>query len=180
MKPPEKAYDVSRETLNKESDRDSKIILDDETIIRLLVGANKKEKSEDINKYENQSEFDFNTKYMREQSLLRQSTLVASSEEYLIVSVKSEVESKAINEFQQTEGFEEYLEKLLGKTKKIFSIDTKQQNRVITEFRERMINGTLPAPIKVKIVKNKTEETEEENEEIFLQKLFPDLEIKED
>lgn len=180
VKPPEKAYDVSRETLNKESDRDSKIILDDETIIRLLVGANKKEKSEDINKYENQSEFDFNTKYMREQSLLRQSTLVASSEEYLIVSVKSEVESKAINEFQQTEGFEEYLEKLLGKTKKIFSIDTKQQNRVITEFRERMINGTLPDPIKVKIVKNKTEETEEENEEIFLQKLFPDLEIKED
>lgn len=180
VKPPEKAYDVSRETLNKESDRDSKIILDDETIIRLLVGANKKEKSEDINKYENRSEFDFNTKYMREQSLLRQSTLVASSEEYLIVSVKSEVESKAINEFQQTEGFEEYLEKLLGKTKKIFSIDTKQQNRVITEFRERMINGTLPDPIKVKIVKNKTEETEEENEEIFLQKLFPDLEIKED
>ena len=112
--------------------------------------------------------------------ILRQSTLVASSEEYLIVSVKSEVESKAINEFQQTEGFEEYLEKLLGKTKKIFSIDTKQQNRVITEFRERMINGTLPDPIKVKIVKNKTEETEEENEEIFLQKLFLDLEIKED
>ena len=180
VKPPEKAYDVSRETLNKESDRDSKIILDDETIIRLLVGANKKEKSEDINKYENRSEFDFNTKYMREQSLLRQSTLVASSEEYLIVSVKSEVESKAINEFQQTEGFEVYLEKLLGKTKKIFSIDTKQQNRVITEFRERMINGTLPDPIKVKIVKNKTEETEEENEEVFLQKLFPDLEIKED
>ena len=63
-----------------------------------MVGANKKEKSEDINKYENRSEFDFNTKYMREQSLLRQSTLVASSEEYLIVSVKSEVESKAINE----------------------------------------------------------------------------------
>ncbi len=180
VKQPEKAYDVSRETLNTESDRDSKIILDDETIIRLLVGANKKEKAEDMNKYENRYELDLDTKYMREQSLLRQSTLVASSEEYLIVSVKSEVESKAINEFQQTEGFEGYLEKLIGKRKKIFSIDTKQQNRVITEFRERMINGTLPDPIKVKIVKNKPEETEEENEEMLLQKLFPDLEIRED
>lgn len=180
VKQPEKAYDVSRETLNTESDRDSKIILDDETIIRLLVGANKKEKAEDMNKYENRYELDLDTKYMREQSLLRQSTLVASSEEYLIVSVKSKVESKAINEFQQTEGFEGYLEKLIEKRKKIFSIDTKQQNRVITEFRERMINGTLPDPIKVKIVKNKPEETEEENEEMLLQKLFPDLEIRED
>ena len=112
---------------------------------------------------------------------LRNIAIVASGDKYIVVAVRSELEAKEINEMQLTQGFEDFMEQVLGKAKKIFAIDHIQQTRVLEEFKERMIQGTLPEPVDVIISRSNSSDKEKKlSEEEQMIELFPNIEIVND
>ena len=170
--------DVSRETLKKVKNEDSKIILNDEYILQLLVGANKTERKIDTAKIDERNMYLSDLEYAKYANNLRNITIVASGDKYIVVSVKSELEAKAINEMQLNQGFEDFMAQILGKAKKIFAIDQKQQSKVLEEFKERMIQGTLPEPADVIIAQTEaTKQNKKTSEEEQMMELFPNVEI---
>lgn len=173
--------DVSRETLKEIKNKDSKIILNDEYILQLLAGANKTERKIDTAKMDERNMYLADLEYAKYANSLRNIAIVASGDKYIVVAVRSELEAKEINEMQLTQGFEDFMEQVLGKAKKIFAIDHIQQTRVLEEFKERMIQGTLPEPVDVIISRsNSSDKDKKLSEEEQMIELFPNIEIVND
>lgn len=172
--------DVSRETLKQSENKNNKIILNDEFVIQLLVGATKMERSIDTNKFNNIGQFISSLEFGKYAATLRNSTIMASGSNYIVVCVSSEIFAKQINEFELNYGYEDFMEVLLGKAKKVFALDKTQQSRVLDEFKERMISGNLPEPFQVHLKRKDTESENNMSIEDHMKSLFPNIEIKED
>lgn len=172
--------DVSRETLKQSENTNNKIILNDEFIIQLLVGATKMERSIDTNKFNNIGQFISSLEFGKYAATLRNSSIMASGSNYIVVYVSSEIFAKQINEFELNYGYEDFMEVLLGKAKKVFALDKTQQSRVLDEFKERMISGNLPEPYQVRLKRKDAESENNMSIEDHMKSLFPNIEIKED
>ena len=172
--------DVSRETLKQSENTNNKIILNDEFVIQLLVGATKMERSIDTNKFNNIGQFISSLEFGKYAATLRNSSIMASGSNYIVVCVSSEIFAKQINEFELNYGYEDFTEVLLGKAKKVFALDKTQQSRVLDEFKERMISGNLPEPYKVRLKRKDAESENNMSIEDHMKSLFPNIEIKED
>lgn len=172
--------DVSRETLKQSENKNNKIILNDEFVIQLLVGATKMERSIDTNKFDNIGQFISSLEFGKYAATLRNSTIMASGSNYIVVCVSSEIFAKQINEFELNYGYEDFMEVLLGKAKKVFALDKTQQSRVLDEFKERMISGNLPEPFQVHLKRKDAESENNMSIEDHMKSLFPNIEIKED
>lgn len=172
--------DVSRETLKQSENTNNKIILNDEFVIQLLVGATKMERSIDANKFNNIGQFISSLEFGKYAATLRNSSIMASGSNYIVVCVSSEIFAKQINEFELNYGYEDFTEVLLGKAKKVFALDKTQQSRVLDEFKERMISGNLPEPYQVRLKRKDAESENNMSIEDHMKSLFPNIEIKED
>lgn len=172
--------DVSRETLKQSENTNNKIILNDEFVIQLLVGATKMERSIDTNKFNNIGQFISSLEFGKYAATLRNSSIMASGSNYIVVCVSSEIFAKQINEFELNYGYEDFMEVLLGKAKKVFALDKTQQSRVKDEFKERMISGNLPEPCQVRLKRKDKESENNMSIEDHMKSLFPNIEIKED
>ena len=172
--------DVSRETLKQSENTNNKIILNDEFVIQLLVGATKMERSIDTNKFNNIGQFISSLEFGKYAATLRNSSIMASGSNYIVVCVSSEIFAKQINEFELNYGYEDFTEVLLGKAKKVFALDKTQQSRVKDEFQERMISGNLPEPCQVRLKRKDKESENNMSIEDHMKSLFPNIEIKED
>lgn len=172
--------DVSRETLKQSENKNNKIILNNEFVIQLLVGATKMERSIDTNKFNNIGQFISSLEFGKYAATLRNSTIMASGSNYIVVCVSSEIFAKQINEFELNYGYEDFMEVLLGKAKKVFALDKTQQSRVLDEFKERMISGNLPEPFQVHLKRKDAESENNMSIEDHMKSLFPNIEIKED
>lgn len=172
--------DVSRETLKQSENINNKIILNDEFVIQLLVGATKMERSIDTNKFNNIGQFISSLEFGKYAATLRNSSIMASGSNYIVVCVSSEIFAKQINEFELNYGYEDFMEVLLGKAKKVFALDKTQQSRVLDEFKERMISGNLPEPYQVRLKRKDAESENNMSIEDHMKSLFPNIEIKED
>lgn len=172
--------DVSRETLKQSENTNNKIILNDEFVIQLLVGATKMERSIDTNKFNNIGQFISSLEFGKYAATLRNSSIMASGSNYIVVCVSSEIFAKQINEFELNYGYEDFMEVLLGKAKKVFALDKTQQSHVLDEFKERMISGNLPEPYQVRLKRKDAESENNMSIEDHMKSLFPNIEIKED
>ncbi len=172
--------DVSRETLKQSENTNNKIILNDEFVIQLLVGATKMERSIDTNKFNNIGQFISSLEFGKYAATLRNSSIMASGSNYIVVCVSNEIFAKQINEFELNYGYEDFMEVLLGKAKKVFALDKTQQSRVKDEFKERMISGNLPEPYQVRLKRKDKEYENNMSIEDHMKSLFPNIEIKED
>ena len=172
--------DVSRETLKQSENTNNKIILNDEFVLQLLVGATKMERSIDTNKFNNIGQFISSLEFGKYAATLRNSSIMASGSNYIVVCVSSEIFAKQINDFEMNYGYEDFMEVLLGKAKKVFALSKTQQSRVLDEFKERMISGNLPEPYKVRLKRKDSESDNNVSIEDHMKSLFPSIEIKED
>lgn len=172
--------DVSRETLKQSENTNNKIILNDEFVIQLLVGATKMERSIDTNKFNNIGQFISSLEFGKYAATLRNSSIMASGSNYIVVCVSNEIFAKQINELELNYGYEDFMEVLLGKAKKVFALDKTQQSRVKDEFKERMISGNLPEPYQVRLKRKDKESENNMSIEDHMKSLFPNIEIKED
>ena len=175
-----KISDVSRETLKENRNEDHKIILEEEYVLQLLVGAQKKERQIDTQKMSQNEFFLSDLKYGRFASTLRNTHIVASGTNYMIVGVNSEIEAKEINSLQLEEGYESFTEVILGAAKVIFALDSKQEQRVLEDFKSRWASNTLPEPAEVQIVRKAKTTSPQNTKEEQMKELFPTLEIVED
>ena len=172
--------DVSRETLKQSESTNNKIILNDEFVLQLLVGATKMERSIDTNKFNNIGQFISSLEFGKYAATLRNSSIMASGSNYIVVCVSSEIFAKQINDFEMNYGYEDFMEVLLGKAKKVFALSKTQQSRVLDEFKERMISGNLPEPYQVRLKRKDSESDNNVSIEDHMKSLFPSIEIKED
>ncbi len=173
-----KISDVSRETSKEVGNRDRKIILSDEYVLQLLVGAKKTQRQIDSMKLKENDTYLSDLEMAKYAATLRNVNAVASGNTYMIICVKSEIQAKEINAMQLEEGYENYTEQLLGTPKVVFAIDSIQHNRVIEEFRQRMVAHNLPEPAEVLIQpKIEKSETREESIEEKMKKYFPGITI---
>ncbi len=174
------ASDVSRETFSESEINENEFTLDIEFILSLLAGANKDYRKSDDEKYENLILYVSDPIFGKYASNIRRAKLMASGENYIVLNVESEIEAKKINELQLVDGFESFTNTLLDRPKKIFAIDALQKNIALDEFRKRLKNGTLPEPASIEIEYKENEIEEENNEEVELKGLFPNLEVIDD
>ena len=168
---------VSRETLIPESDK--KFILNDDYIIQLLVGANKKIKLEDIEKMKQLSMYISDLNYGKYANSLKNMKVLASSDTYMIVVLKSDLEVKNVNNIQNEEGYEKFTNVILGKPKKIFAMDFNQYNQTMDTFRRLSATKSLPEPAIVHVNYDENHMNIDKTEE-NLMKVFNDLEIIDD
>lgn len=172
--------DVSRETLKQSENTDNKIILNDDFVVQLLVGANKMERNIDTTKFNNIGQFTSSLEFGKYAASLRNSIIMASGSNYIVVCASSEIFAKQINEFELNYGYEDFMEVLLGKAKKVFALDKTQQARVLDTFKEKMISGNLPEPFQVHLKRKESITENNMSIEDHMKSLFPDIEIKED
>lgn len=172
--------DVSRETLKQSENTDNKIILNDDFVVQLLVGANKMERNIDTTKFNNIGQFTSSLEFGKYAVSLRNSIIMASGSNYIVVCASSEIFAKQINEFELNYGYEDFMEVLLGKAKKVFALDKTQQARVLDVFKEKMISGNLPEPFQVQLRRKESITKNNMSIEDHMKSLFPNIEIKED
>ena len=172
--------DVSRETLKQSENADNKIILNDDFVVQLLVGANKMERNIDTTKFNNIGQFTSSLEFGKYAASLRNSVIMASGSNYIVVCKSSEIFAKQINEFELNYGYEDFMEVLLGKAKKVFALDKTQQARVLDVFKEKMISGNLPEPFQVQLRRKESITENNMSIEDHMKSLFPNIEIKED
>ena len=175
-----KISDVSRETLKQNRNEDRKIRLEEEYVLQLLVGAQKKERQIDTQKMSQNEYYLSNLKFGRFASTLRNAHIVASGKNYMIVGVNSEIEAKEINSLQLEEGYESFTESILGVTKVVFALDSKQEQKVLEDFKIRWAEKTLPEAAEVQIVRKSKVSSPQNTKEEQMKELFPTLEIVED
>lgn len=171
---------VSRETLKQSENTDNKIILNDDFVVQLLVGANKMERNIDTTKFNNIGQFTSSLEFGKYAASLRNSIIMASGSNYIVVCASSEIFAKQINEFELNYGYEDFMEVLLGKAKKVFALDKTQQARVLDTFKEKMISGNLPEPFQVHLRRKESVTENNMSVEDHMKSLFPNIEIKED
>ena len=172
--------DVSRETLKQSENTDNKIILNDDFVVQLLVGANKMERNIDTTKFNNIGQFTSSLEFGKYAASLRNSIIMASGSNYIVVCASSEIFAKQINEFELNYGYEDFMEVLLGKAKKVFALNKTQQARVLDTFKEKMISGNLPEPFQVHLRRKESVTENNMSVEDHMKSLFPNIEIKED
>lgn len=175
--------DVSRETIidtknaNFQSER---IRFEDEYVLGLLVGATKSERQKDAMKFNIQDQLMTDLRWIRSISLLKNSQLVASGSNYVLVETQHPLEADELNEMEFNIGFLDYFEGLLGTPKKLFAVPKAQYERVVRQFRERMASHDLPEPVVVELKKEQKTENTQNNEEDLMTKVFPTIQIFED
>ena len=118
--------------------------------------------------------------YAKYANSLRNVKIIGSAETYLIVMGRNNLEAKAINELEATDGYAAFTKKLLGSPRKVFAIDTEQNDRVLKQFRERMMAGTLPEPATVLIEEEKILDSITDSQENQIKEIFPNIEFIED
>ena len=81
--------DVSRETSKQSENADNKIILNDDFVVQLLVGANKMERNIDTTKFNNIGQFTSSLEFGKYAASLRNSVIMASGSNYIVVCTSS-------------------------------------------------------------------------------------------
>lgn len=146
--------------------------IDDEYILSLLAGANKPEKASDMENFKRIEEYTIDLKWAKFANLIKHGKIVGAGSNYIVLAVDNQAEANQINELDSNNELCAFLQELLKKSKKIFAISAEQNRRVINEFKERMVNGTLPEPVQVESVIVNNEETREKTQEEIVLDLF--------
>ena len=105
--------------------------------------------------------------------------VLASSDTYMIVVLKSDLEVKNVNNIQNEEGYEKFTNVILGKPKKIFAMDFNQYSQTMDTFRRLSATKSLPEPAIVHVNYDENHMNIDKTEE-NLMKVFNDLEIIDD
>ena len=141
---------------------------------RLLVGANKQERQMDDEKFRDLPEYLNELDWAKYANAIKNTEIVASGKNYIVLSAASTIEAKEINQIEQKEGFLSFTNQLLGISKKVFAIDHEQRKRVIGRFKEQMIQGKLPEPVHIEVKKEKKQKETVKTTEEKLTDLFGD------
>ena len=146
--------------------------LNDEFVLSLLVASNKDEKALDNKNFTRIGEYCMDIKWARFATLLTQSNILGSGEYHVVLSVDNQAIANEINELDQMNEFNTFTTELLRKNKKVFAVSKEHSKEIISLFRERMANHTLPAAANIEVVSVKENEIKEPTTEEIVVGLF--------
>ena len=169
-------FDMEEEAQKEQSatKEEPSLMIDDTYVLRLLVGANKQERQMDDEKFRDMPEYLNELDWAKYANAIKNTEIVASGKNYIVLSAASTIEAKEINQIEQKEGFLSFTNQLLGISKKVFAIDHEQRKRVIGRFKEQMIQGKLPEPVHIEVKKEKKQKETVKTTEEKLTDLFGD------
>ena len=169
-------FDMEEEAQKEQSatKEEPSLMIDDTYVLRLLVGANKQERQMDDEKFRDLPEYLNELDWAKYANAIKNTEIVASGKNYIVLSAASTIEAKEINQIEQKEGFLSFTNQLLGISKKVFAIDHEQRKRVIGRFKEQMIQGKLPEPVHIEVKKEKKQKETVKTTEEKLTDLFGD------
>ena len=125
--------------------------LDQEFVLSLLVGANKNLRQEDDLKFKNVPNYYMNPAWARFANLLRDSSIIASAHNYIVIQVKNQAISNEINELDEHGSFIDFMDVLLGVKKKVFAVTEEERKNIVDEFKKRSSTRTLPKAAMIQI-----------------------------
>lgn len=102
--------------------------LDDDFILGLLAGANKPEKAQDIKDFYRIAEYMLDLTWAKSANLLKNSMIVGSGSNYIVISVDNQAEANEIMR-QIVKMIQCIYTELLHKNKKIFAISKRTSNK---------------------------------------------------
>jgi len=126
-------------------------------VLSLLVGANKPEKAEDIEKLRGVNQYLYDIEYGKYANLLKNKQIIASAPEYMVLSVDSQAMANEINELDEKQEFLYFTKQLLKKRKKVFAITKNFAVEAIAEYKKRSAQKSLPEPISFDVSEKKEE-----------------------
>ena len=143
--------------------------LDYEFVIQLMASADKQTRKQDEEKWKligNKCR-DRDLNCARIANLLKNGTIRASGERFILICVSYQALANQINDEQQKKDILRFCHECLGLDKHVFAINQEQFNRETADFMERSRNGTLPAPVQldpvnIESIENTTESDEQE------------------
>lgn len=169
-------FDMEEEAQKEQSatKEEPSLMIDDTYVLRLLVGANKQERQMDDEKFRDLPDYLNELDWAKYANAIKNTEIVASGKNYIVLSAASTIEAKEINQIEQKEEFLSFTNQLLGISKKVFAIDHEQRKRVIGRFKEQMIQGKLPEPVHIEVKKEKKQKETVKTTEEKLTDLFGD------
>jgi DNA polymerase-3 subunit gamma/tau len=115
-----------------------------EFLIQMLVNAEKQLRITDAEAWKNASSLVVESAFMKSLTLIAESAIQASGEQFVLLSFENPLRVHAINDPKNINDFAELTERLLKRKVRLFAISTADFDRVKTEFMRQLKGGTLP------------------------------------
>ena len=131
--------------------------LNQEFVLSLLVGANKNLRQEDEFKFKGVPNYYLNPIWARYANLLRDTSIMASASNYVVIAVKNQAISNEINELDEQGSFIDFMEVLLGTKKKVFAVTEEERSNIVEEFKKRSSTRSLPKAAIIEIEEDSLE-----------------------
>lgn len=170
--------DVSRETSASRKKKSEQEKFDNEMLLGLLIQGSKEEKKQD-EAFRNHIFQDLNDlQFGRFASALKNYRPIASGSDFILAELPNSLLADAVNELEAESGFENYVESVLGKRKKVFAVSSAKAKEIVQLFVKRRKEGTLPPPYPVILKERETKE--DFDVEHYLKGIFPELQVIDD
>ncbi len=144
--------------------------LDSEFVLGLLVQADKQNKANDIENWYQLSSLTLNLSVAREANLLKDCTIAASGNHFILLAAPYEALSNELNEMKKE--LEPFLWDYLKIEKQLFAVTEDMFKNCINLFKERRALGTLPQPVLIDSIRKQTENSESVTLKTTEEKLF--------
>ena len=156
----------------KESKKNEIEAYSDEFLLSLLVTANKEFKENDKATWKLLENKSREISSAREANTLKSTSIVASGEDFLILTTEFVAEANQINELNNNQDLYYFIKDQLGIDKMIYAISNDDFKKVTLLFMEKREQQTLPEPAKIvkykkAIVKEKKKSNEEKLIDLF-------------
>lgn len=122
-------------------------VLDEMTLIRFMVSADKAMRHHDALQYENRAKYRLDPMWARPARLLGESQLVMSGSYFVVVAMKHELEAKELLESRNQAAILEFSKELFGEEKHIIAIASDFFQSSVETFKKLAAENNLPQPI---------------------------------
>lgn len=148
------------------SSSNSELIISTDNIVRFMVSADKEARIVDENHFKDISNYRTDINWARSARLMSNAKVVLSSEQFIVLGMDSPLQSKEIMEAGNKVDILNFIEKLLGKRKQVFSITNQDFQDSVKIFVDMNKSGSLPTPFsKEDFVETNTQVIEEKKDE---------------
>ena len=128
--------------------------LDMEFVLGLLVQGKKPEREAVSTSFRRLSDYYLDDKFRMAAKWLSNASIVAcDADSFILVSCGYATEADLINDESHKEAIVRLMKELLGSERNVYAVSEEYRNRIISEFKFRSSNGTLPAPTKVEVMR---------------------------
>ncbi len=135
--------------------------LDEEMLLSLLANADKEKRIMMDTKWQTINNFITDVQYAKYAHKLKFAQLIAVGDNYALVCVENQIVADDINAINNQIGISSFVDKKMGEELCVFAITQTKSKDLISQFRIRAAEGTLPD--KINVVIPKEEKTDNKN-----------------